>query len=151
MHVSLGLVFLRYLSVAFEAKFTELTNTPHADPHDSEEYLSQGVYWVPEEARWRTLAANARAYVEQHHTLAQSAAAYMQFLAQQYGWEAPHIQRPLPWDNAADQLTLPATLQPRRIDSAPPLQIVGTTSHDPIIRGAQMQIDQAAQTLFTKK
>jgi hypothetical protein len=23
-------VFLRYLSVAFEAKFTELTNTPHA-------------------------------------------------------------------------------------------------------------------------
>jgi type I restriction enzyme M protein len=30
MHVSLGLVFLRYLSVAFEAKFTELTNTPHA-------------------------------------------------------------------------------------------------------------------------
>jgi len=61
MHVSLGLVFLRYLSVAFEAKFTELTNTPHADPHDSEEYLSEGVYWVPEEARWQTLAANARA------------------------------------------------------------------------------------------
>jgi hypothetical protein len=75
----------------------------------------------------------------------------MQFLAQQYGWEVPLIQRALPWDNAADQLTLPATLQPRRIDSAPPLQIVGTTSHDPIVRGAQMQIDQAAQTLFTKK
>jgi hypothetical protein len=75
----------------------------------------------------------------------------MQFLAQHYGWEAPCIQRPLAWDNATDQITLPATLQPRRIDSAPPLPIVGTTTNDPIVRGAQQQIDQAAQTLFTKK
>ena len=34
MHVSLGLVFLRYLSVAFEAKHAELLNTPHADAED---------------------------------------------------------------------------------------------------------------------
>jgi len=116
------------------------------------EFLETALFLCQQRPDFRaTLAANARAYVEQHHTLAQSAAAYMQFLVQQYGWEAPHIQRALPWDNAADQLTLPATLQPRRIDSAPPLPIVGTTTNDPIVRGAQQQIDQAAQTLFTKK
>ena len=60
MHVSLGLVFLRYLSVAFEAKHTELLNTPHADAEDPEEYHAENVFWVPVQSRWSTLAANAR-------------------------------------------------------------------------------------------
>ncbi len=141
--------------VTASGSFTEIPDTAaiHVPLDRSEaEFLETALFLCQQRPDFRaTLAANARTYVEQHHTLAQSAAAYMQFLAQQYGWEVPHIQRALPWDNAADQLTLPATLQPRRIDSAPPLQIVGTTSHDPIVRGAQMQIDQAAQTLFTKK
>ena len=60
MHVSLGLVFLRYLSVAFEAKHTELLNTAHADAEDPEEYHAENVFWVPVQSRWSTLAANAR-------------------------------------------------------------------------------------------
>ena len=60
MHVCLGLVFLRYLSVAFEKKRQDLLSTPHADVEDSEEYQASNVFWVPEEARWATLQAHAR-------------------------------------------------------------------------------------------
>ena len=60
MHVSLGLVFLRYLSAPFEAKHTELLNTPYADPEDPEDYQADSVFWVPPQSRWSTLAANAR-------------------------------------------------------------------------------------------
>ena len=60
MHVSLGLVFLRYLSVAFEAKHEELSGIKHADAEDPEEYLAESIYWVPEEARWSKLSAAAR-------------------------------------------------------------------------------------------
>lgn len=60
MHVSLGLVFLRFLSVAFEKKHRELLDTPHASPEDPEEYTAENICWVPEEARWAFLAANAR-------------------------------------------------------------------------------------------
>ncbi len=60
MHVSLGLVFLRYLSTAFESKHAELLETPHADAEDPEEYHAENVFWVPPEARWSTLAAAAR-------------------------------------------------------------------------------------------
>ena len=48
MHVCLGLVFLRYLSAAFERKHTELLETPHADPEDHEEYQADNVFWVPQ-------------------------------------------------------------------------------------------------------
>ena len=52
MHVCLGLVFLRYISAAFERKQTELLATPHADANDPEEYQANNVFWVPEAARW---------------------------------------------------------------------------------------------------
>jgi glycosyltransferase involved in cell wall biosynthesis len=141
--------------VTASGSFNEIPSTAaiHIPLDKSEsEFLETALFLCQQRPDFRaTLAANARAYVEQHHTLAQSAAAYMQFLAHQHGWEAPSIQRPLPWDNAATQITLPATLQPRRIVSAPPLTIVGTTADDTIVRGAQAHIDQAAQTLFIKK
>jgi type I restriction-modification system DNA methylase subunit len=38
MHVCLGLVFLRYLSAAFDRKRADLLATPHADAEDPEEY-----------------------------------------------------------------------------------------------------------------
>lgn len=60
-HVCLGLVFLRYLSAAFARKHAELLETPHADAEDPEEYQSDNVFWVPEEARWSTLQSHARA------------------------------------------------------------------------------------------
>ena len=59
MHVCLGLVFLRYLSAAFERKHAELAETPFAMMEDPEEYQADSVFWVPLEARWSTLQAHA--------------------------------------------------------------------------------------------
>ena len=60
MHVCLGLVFLRYLSAAFERKEAELLETPHAVMDDPEEYQADNVFWVPLEARWSYLQDHAR-------------------------------------------------------------------------------------------
>ncbi len=58
-HVALGLIFLKYISEAFEAQHAKLTATPHANPEDPEEYLADNVFWVPPEARWKVLQDNA--------------------------------------------------------------------------------------------
>ena len=59
-HVTLGLIFLKYISDAFEAKRAELLKEDLADPEDSEEYLAENVFWVPKDARWSLLQANAK-------------------------------------------------------------------------------------------
>lgn len=59
-HVALGLIFLKYISEAFEAQHAKLQATPYADPEDPEEYLAAHVFWVPPEARWAHLQANAK-------------------------------------------------------------------------------------------
>jgi type I restriction enzyme M protein len=56
-HVALGLLFLRYVSAAFELKHAELAEEEYADPEDPEEYLAENVFWVPEPARWSRLSA----------------------------------------------------------------------------------------------
>ena len=59
-HVALGLIFLKYISDAFEAKRAELLKEELADPEDPEEYLAQNVFWVPKVARWSHLQARAK-------------------------------------------------------------------------------------------
>ncbi len=59
-HVALGLIFLKYISDAFEAKRAELLNEKLADAEDPEEYLAENVFWVPREARWSHLRARAK-------------------------------------------------------------------------------------------
>ena len=59
-HVALGLVFLKYISDAFEAKRAELLKDELADAEDPEEYLAENVFWVPEAARWSRLQAGAK-------------------------------------------------------------------------------------------
>jgi type I restriction enzyme M protein len=59
-HVALGLIFLKYISEAFEAQYARLQGEDYADPEDPEEYLAANVFWVPAEARWAHLQANAR-------------------------------------------------------------------------------------------
>src|SRR3954452_11401206 len=59
-HVALGLIFLKYISDAFEAQRAKLASDKHADPEDPEEYLAESVFWVPKEARWSFLQANAK-------------------------------------------------------------------------------------------
>ncbi len=59
-HVALGMIFLKYISDSFEAKYNELHDDEYADQEDPEEYLAENVFWVPPEARWSHLQANAR-------------------------------------------------------------------------------------------
>lgn len=59
-HVALGLIFLKYISEAFEAQHAKLQAEPFADAEDPEEYLAEHVFWVPPEARWANLQANAK-------------------------------------------------------------------------------------------
>lgn len=59
-HVALGLIFLKYISEAFEAQHTKLSGEDYADAEDPEEYLAANVFWVPPEARWAHLQANAK-------------------------------------------------------------------------------------------
>lgn len=60
-HVALGLLFLRYVSAAFEAKRVEFAKDEFIDLEDPEEYQAESVFWVPEGGRWDRLAANAKA------------------------------------------------------------------------------------------
>ncbi len=59
-HVALGLIFLKYISDAFEAKRSELLKAEFADAEDPEEYLAENVFWVPKAARWERLQARAK-------------------------------------------------------------------------------------------
>ncbi len=59
-HVVLGLVFLKYISDAFERLHAKLEADPQADPEDPDEYKAENVFWVPLEARWQTLQDAAK-------------------------------------------------------------------------------------------
>jgi type I restriction enzyme M protein len=60
-HVVLGLIFLKYISDAFEAKHAELDaqRKQGADPEDPDEYRALNIFWVPPEARWAYLKSMA--------------------------------------------------------------------------------------------
>lgn len=60
-HVALGLIFLRYVSAAFDAKQQEFLQDNTIDAEDPEEYAAENIFWVPEKARWSRLAASAKA------------------------------------------------------------------------------------------
>jgi type I restriction enzyme M protein len=59
-HVALGLIFLKYISDAFEAKHRALLAEDAQAAEDKDEYLADNVFWVPKEARWSHLQANAK-------------------------------------------------------------------------------------------
>ncbi|MDZ4814438.1 MAG: class I SAM-dependent DNA methyltransferase [Pseudomonadota bacterium] len=63
-HVVLGLIFLKYISDSFDEHHTKLMegkgDYEGANPEDKDEYLAANVFWVPKEARWAHLQANAK-------------------------------------------------------------------------------------------
>lgn len=61
-HVALGLIFLKYISDAFEELFQQLTadKAEGADPEDKNEYLAEKVFFVPVEARWTYVQGRAK-------------------------------------------------------------------------------------------
>jgi type I restriction enzyme M protein len=59
-HVVLGLIFLKYISDAFEEKHAALLKDKSADPEDRDEYTADNVFWVNKAARWSYLQSRAK-------------------------------------------------------------------------------------------
>ncbi len=59
-HVVLGLIFLKYISDAFTEVYEKLRKEKDSDPEDVDEYVSRRIFFVPKEARWEHLQANAK-------------------------------------------------------------------------------------------
>ncbi|GAP71182.1 type I restriction-modification system, DNA methylase subunit [Bacteroidales bacterium 6E] len=61
-HVVLGLIFLKYISDAFEELYARLKaeEGQGADPEDKDEYKAENVFFVPAEARWNMLVSQAK-------------------------------------------------------------------------------------------
>ena len=61
-HVVLGLIFLKYISDAFEELFAKLKaeEAQGADPEDKDEYKAENIFFVPQEARWKMLLSKAK-------------------------------------------------------------------------------------------
>jgi len=63
-HVVLGLIFLKYISDAFEELYNKLKDGKGdyegADPEDKNEYVAEKVFYVPPSARWTWLQGRAK-------------------------------------------------------------------------------------------
>lgn len=63
-HVVLGLIFLKYISDAFEVLHSKLVRGKGeyegADPEDPNEYTAEKVFFVPPVARWKPISDNAK-------------------------------------------------------------------------------------------
>lgn len=63
-HVVLGLIFLKYISDSFEEHRAKLIagegDYEGANAEDPDEYKAENVFWVPADARWSHLQANAK-------------------------------------------------------------------------------------------
>ena len=59
-HTVLGLIFLKYISDAFEEARAGLALVKDADPEDPDEYRADTIFWVPPEGRWSAIMAQAR-------------------------------------------------------------------------------------------
>ena len=59
-HVVLGLIFLKYISDAFEVLHSKLAEGKGeyegADPEDPNEYTAEKVFFVPPNARWKPIS-----------------------------------------------------------------------------------------------
>ena len=60
-HVVLGLIFLKYISDAFEERHAAvLAEWGEAAAEDRDEYIAENIFWVPPEARWTHIKTQAR-------------------------------------------------------------------------------------------
>lgn len=57
--VVLGLIFLKYISDRFEEKYQELVAEGDGFEEDIDEYTSEGIFFVPANARWSVIASKA--------------------------------------------------------------------------------------------
>ncbi|WP_454945983.1 class I SAM-dependent DNA methyltransferase [Cryptobacterium curtum] len=57
--VVLGLIFLKYISDKFDQRYRELAEEGEGFEEDRDEYTADNIFFVPENARWSTIAAAA--------------------------------------------------------------------------------------------
>lgn len=57
--VIIGLIFLRYVSTAFERRYQELVEEGDGFEDDRDAYTMDNIFFVPEEARWGTISSAA--------------------------------------------------------------------------------------------
>ena len=57
--VVLGLIFLKYISDKFDAKYKELVEEGEDMQEDRDEYAAENIFFVPPEARWSVVAEKA--------------------------------------------------------------------------------------------
>ena len=57
--VIIGLIFLRYISAAFDKRYQELIAEGDGFEDDRDAYEMDNVFFVPEEARWSNIASKA--------------------------------------------------------------------------------------------
>lgn len=57
--VVLGLIFLKYISDRFEAKYYDLSAEESGDEDDRDEYTAENIFYVPVDARWSVIALAA--------------------------------------------------------------------------------------------
>ena len=57
--VIVGLIFLRYISSAFEKRYLQLVEEGDGFEDDRDAYAEENIFFVPEEARWSTISAVA--------------------------------------------------------------------------------------------
>ena len=57
--VVLGLIFLKYISDRFEAKYSELVEEGDGFEEDIDEYAAENIFFVPANARWSVISAAA--------------------------------------------------------------------------------------------
>jgi len=59
-NVVLGLIFLKYISDSFQELYERLKSDEFSDPEDRDEYKAENIFFVPEQARWKSLHAKAK-------------------------------------------------------------------------------------------
>ena len=57
--VIIGLIFLKYISTAFEKRYKELVEEGDGFEDDVDAYMEDNIFFVPPEARWSTIASAA--------------------------------------------------------------------------------------------
>lgn len=58
--IVLGLIFLKYISDSFEAKYQELVDEGEGNEEDRDEYEAECIFFVPKSARWGEIKSKAR-------------------------------------------------------------------------------------------
>ena len=64
-HVALGLIFLKYISDAFQERYDAIKKEPN-EPEDRDKYMGHNVFWVPPEARWGLKCTSVKALRGDH-------------------------------------------------------------------------------------